>query len=193
MTRSVMTCDEFTMSAMESTTRPLSEVRVFDEKSLIRLENQHQDREYWVKKKLRRSYGGRHSSSSSSESLSNSSKLQFKPKTRVRILRDQIEAIQKERKKILSEGIIRVQEIMTQLKIENEQYSQELEKCENDTTDIDAEFENKVNEIRMQYESQKKSFDEVLSQVRSTITSNSNIQNGNSLSSIKSDELGSMV
>ncbi|OHS94483.1 hypothetical protein TRFO_11105 [Tritrichomonas foetus] len=187
----LLTSEAFSQSAMQSMTGTVPDTLLFDEKSLLRLDMKQQNREAYVKARLNGlPIDELEQRNSFTQVTTSSSKLTLDLKSRVELLRRQIQEVREEKKKILAEGVRQVQSYMEQLKREQAAHAKEMKKLRDDDTEVSAYFIKEVEKLKQQYRQQKKPLDEIITQVKSTIA-NSGVAEGQSISSIQVTEIKS--
>lgn len=190
----LQTSEIYSQSRIASTNKSLNNRMLFDEKTMLRLDQKQQKREAYVRSRLN-GFSAREFDDDDDENVptfaevtTGSSKLTLDLKSRVELLRKKIQDIQTEKKKILEEGVQQVQSYMEQLKSEQAAHAKEMQKLREDDTEVSANFIKEVEKLKQQYKQQKKPLDEIISHVKSTIVE-TGVAPEDSISSIQVTEV----
>jgi hypothetical protein len=179
----LLTSDVFTLSALQSHDRdPL----LYDEGSMIRLDQQQQAREAYVRSLL--SGGLAHNPDSTVPATGSGSSSVLDTRSRIELLKKRISDVREEKKRVLREGIAQVQSYRDQLEREHEIHAREMQELRNASAEINAHFIAEVEKLKLEYKQQKKPLDEIIRKVKSTIAE-SEIAEGRSISSIQVTEV----
>lgn len=185
------TSDTFMLSSLSSINRPVDDSRLFDETTMIKINNSQKQRELWVKSRLYGEYydfddkkGHTNASSLPTKYVGSSSGA----KARIEELKRQIKAVRRERKELLDSCVNQTQNYMAQLKQEHSIHAQEMAKLRNDDAEVSAYFLKEIGKLKSQYKHHKKPLDEIIAKVKSTIAE-SDLTEGQSISSIQVTEV----
>ena len=179
-----MTSTAFTKSLRYSNDQAVDDITLYDEGQLLKLNNQQKCRELYVRSQLENS---RDAMASVEQAQKPKTKHEFDPKIRIALLKRQIKETREEKQRILSEGVMKVQSYMEQLKREHEAHAMEMQKLRQEDIEISSQFIAEVERLKIQFNS-KKPLDEIIAKVKATIAS-SNVADGQSISSIHVTEV----
>jgi hypothetical protein len=181
----LVTSDVFTDSALQSRTHNGPDVLLFDEGSLLRLANQQHAREAYVRSCLEGNpvttpYGS-HGPGSQSD---------LDPRARIELLKRQILEVREQKKRILADGVKKVQSYRDQLQHEHEVHAREMQHLRDADSEFNSKFLAEVEQLKLKYKNHKKPIDEIIQKVKSTIA-RSDLADGKSISSIHVTEVKS--
>lgn len=180
----LMTSAAFTQSLRRSKDMAVDDIFLYDEGQLLKLNNEQQCRELYVRNQLD---GSRDRNAAMERSKSPKPQPGADPKIRVALLKRQIKETRAEKQRILSEGVIKVQSYMEQLKREHEAHAREMQKLRQEDIEISTKFIAEVERLKSQFHS-KKPLDQIIAKVKATIAA-SDVAEGQSISSIHVTEV----
>jgi hypothetical protein len=152
---------------------------LYDEGSLLRLDHRQQDRELFVRCRLTGTSVG----PSSASGLHTPGVSTLDRRGRIDRLKRQIEEVRRERKRILADGVRKVQSYMEQLRREHAQHAQEMQELRDSDARLNERFLKEVEQLKLQYSNHKVPIDEIIRRVKATIAQ-SPIAEGKAIESI---------